>query len=261
MKESIKKFRNGIRHPSSTKVCARFMRESGKTHREIAKALNISLGSASLWTKNIYISPAQKIAIEKRRAQPYSTEEKKEELRKIIKVRLGPYQYRQKYTDESLLNKIIEFHKSHGRIPLKREFNQFAEYRTRFGSWNKAIKAAGFKPNKVIFSKRYKANDGHVCDSFAEKIIDDYLSKNSIEHVCHVPYPGTRMSADFVIKNVFVEYFGLAGLKSNYDRLIKEKRAVCKKANINLLEIYPSALFADNFEQFFIRVLSNSTIK
>ena len=42
-----------------------------------------------------------------------------------------------------------------------------------FGSWNNAVKASGLKPNPVMFSEKQIANDDHVCDSLAEKIIDD----------------------------------------------------------------------------------------
>jgi hypothetical protein len=51
----------------------------------------------------------------------------------------------------------------------------YREYQQRFGSWNNAIRLAGFEPNSVIFSKKFLAKDGHVCDSYAEKIIDDWL--------------------------------------------------------------------------------------
>jgi len=51
---------------------------------------------------------------------------------------------------ETIIQPIKSFYNQHGRIPLKREFLQTKAARKRFGSWNKAIKAAGFKPNPVI---------------------------------------------------------------------------------------------------------------
>lgn len=259
MKGSIKKFKNGNRYDESTKYATRKLRRTGRTHREISRELGIGLGTAHIWTRGICVTPLQKEAIEKRRIQPYATEDKKNELRRRIKVLLKPYQYKEKYTQPMLLKKIKDFFLKYGRIPLKREFNSFAEFRRRFGSWNNAIRAAGFTPNKVIFSKKFTARDGHICDSFAEKIIDDYLSENGIIHERNVYYGDTKMSADFLVGDIRIEYFGLAGIKRDYDKNIEKKRSISEKNNYNLLEIYPSVLFAPGFKEFFIRNLRRWT--
>ena len=80
---------------------------------------------------------------------------------------------------EELYKQIKEFYKKNKRIPLKREFPHYDAIRARFGTWNKAIEAAGFEPNPVMFSKKFIAKDGHICDSFSEKIIDDWLYSNN----------------------------------------------------------------------------------
>ena len=149
----------------------------------------------------------------------------------------------------------MDFCRKKGRIPLKREFNMYRVYQKRFGSWNNAIRAAGLEPNMVIFSKKFGARDGHMCDSFAEKIIDDYLSEASIVHKRNAYYGNTKMSADFLVKDIRIEYFGLAGVKEDYDENIERKRLESKKCDYKLLEIYPSALFAPGFKEFFIRNL------
>lgn len=122
-------------------------------------------------------------------------------------------------------------------------------YRTArelFGSWNKAIEAAGFKPNPVLFAKKFIAKDGHKCDSFAEKIIDDWLYFKNIKHSRNAPYPNSSYTADFLINGKFVEFFGLNGELSEYDKNIKIKQRLAKKYKINLIKIYPKDLFPIN---------------
>lgn len=147
-----------------------------------------------------------------------------------------------------ILNKIKIFHKMRGRIPTKKEKPGLARgAQAIFGTWNKAIEAAGFEPNPVLFSKKFIAQDGHKCDSFAEKIIDEWLYERKIKHERNVPYPENRsLSADFFVRNNFIEYFGLSGVINEYDRLIKKKRKLCKKYKLALIEIYPKDLFPVN---------------
>lgn len=118
--------------------------------------------------------------------------------------------------------------------------------RELFGSWNKTIEAAGFKPNPVMFSNKYIAKDGHKCDSLAEKIIDDWLYSRNIQHQRNIPYPGSRYTTDFFIKNSLVEFFGLNGELAEYDRNTKIKERLAKKHKFNLIKIYPKDLFPKN---------------
>ncbi|GAI04393.1 unnamed protein product, partial [marine sediment metagenome] len=97
----------------------------------------------------------------------------------MARINLSRY-WKKPYSKKHLITKIRKFYFKNGRIPLKREFNMYREYQQRFGSWNNAIKLAGFKPNQVIFSKKFIAKDGHICDSYAEQIIDDWLFKYKI---------------------------------------------------------------------------------
>jgi len=152
-----------------------------------------------------------------------------------------------KVSRTQIINEIKKFYKSHGRIPLKRELHHYDAARLRFGTWNKAIKAAGFKPNPILFAEKHIANDGHKCDSMAEKIIDDWLYARKIKHKREVPYPGNRrLTADFVIKNSWIEFFGLAGDLREYDILVKRKQILAKKHRLHLIEIYPKDLFPVN---------------
>lgn len=156
----------------------------------------------------------------------------------------------QKITKEQIIEAIRQFHKQNGRIPLKREYNHYIAARLRLETWNKAIKAAGFEPNPVMFAKKFIANDGHKCDSLAEKIIDDWLYRKKIKHKINVPYPGNTsnppLTADFIVENLWIEFFGLNGELAKYDRNRKKKLKLVKVHYLNLIEIYPQDLFPKN---------------
>ncbi|MFA6519941.1 MAG: hypothetical protein WCT41_03955 [Candidatus Paceibacterota bacterium] len=237
------KARNGIRYLPFVKEKAKLLRAEGMTHREISKELGARTSTVHLWTKDIRITPAQKQAIGARKNQHRMSEVEK----KIARERLAPYQYRKKYSNEDLLNEIRDFYTQNGRIPLKREFNALRIYRVRFGSWNNAVKKAGFDTNPVLFSKRFIASDGHVCDSFTERIIDDWLSANNIVHERNVRYGATKFTTDFKIDSaIFVEFFGLAGVQKKYDKNIEKKRLLAKEMNYRLIEVYPNDIYPKN---------------
>lgn len=149
-------------------------------------------------------------------------------------------------TEKEISKQIQEFYKIHERIPFKIEFPHYNAAQERFGSWNKAIKAAGFEPNPVMFAKKHIANDGHKCDSFAEKIIDDWLHSNDIKHRRNIPYPDSRYTADFSVGKKIIEFFGLNGELKKYDQNKIVKEGLAKKYNIELIEIYPKDLFPIN---------------
>jgi hypothetical protein len=138
------------------------------------------------------------------------------------------------------------FYGQNGRIPFKREFLHYHSARNQFGSWNKAIKAAGFSPNPVMFAKKYIANDGHKCDSLAEKIIDDWLHRKNIPHKRNVKYPEDYgLTVDFVVYERWIEFFGLSGQHKRYDELKNLKIKLANKHKLNLVEIYPEDLFPE----------------
>lgn len=153
----------------------------------------------------------------------------------------------QKVTKKKIIDEIKAFYKNNGRIPLKREYHHYKAARLRFGTWNKAIEAVGFEPNPVMFAKKYMANDGHQCDSLAEKIIDDWLYARKIQHKTNVPYPGNgSLTTDFVVGDSWIEFFGLDGELVSYDRLKQKKIKLAKKHKLDLIEIYPEHLFPKN---------------
>ena len=175
------------------------------------------------------------------------------------------------HTPVELLEIIRNTAKKIGRIPAKRELKRISDAcRKSFGSWNNAIIAAGFRPNRSHDHRMYKriptkAIDGHLCDSVSEAIIDDWFTKNNIPHERDVPYPETNHKTDWVIRlgetNIFVEYFGLANDSPRYDRTIREKRRLCQKNKIRLIEIYHWDLYPKRrFKNKILRNLSKISI-
>jgi hypothetical protein len=130
------------------------------------------------------------------------------------------------------------------RIPYKYEIPHYHAFRSRFGTWNKAIVAAGFKPNPVMFAKKYIAKDGDKCDSLVEKIIDDYLSRRKIKHMRSFPYPGNEgFTVDFKVGDYWIEFFGLSGGLKRYDELKVRKLRLAKRHKLNIISIYPKDIF------------------
>ncbi len=240
--------RRGKKYLSKVRLKAKDLRYAGLTHREIKGKLDISLGTVFSWTKGIILTAEQKKLMWARKNKRIWTKEKRLKQRKLARINLSRY-WKQSYSDKTLLNNIREFYSTSGRIPLKREFGSLRVYRTYFGSWNNAIRAAGFEPNVVLFSKKFIAKDGHVCDSYAEKIIDDWLSRRQIRHEKNAPYKNTRMTSDFSLGNIRIEYFGLAGEKRSYDAITERKRKFCHEAKLKLIELYPSDLFSNHLSK------------
>lgn len=143
------------------------------------------------------------------------------------------------YTAESVISLIQSFVCEHGRIPIRNELGYLNRLARRFfGTWNKAIEAAGYDPNPVMFAKHYLAKDGHKCDSMAEKIVDDWLYARKIDHLVHVPYPWNNgMKCDFLVGDTWVEIFGLEGNVVRYDELKKEKLELIRKYNLKTLRL------------------------
>lgn len=143
------------------------------------------------------------------------------------------------YTTESVIKIIQTFVFENGRIPIKNELGYLNRIARRFfGTWNNMIESAGYAPNPVMFAKHYLANDGHKCDSMAEKIVDDWLYSREIEHRVHVPYPWNNgMKCDFLIDDTWVEIFGLEGNVARYDELKREKLELIKTHKLKLFRL------------------------
>lgn len=158
---------------------------------------------------------------------------------------------RREYTKRKLIQKIRNFVQEHNHIPAKREFAKndslphYSTYRDYFDNWGEAIREAGYKPNDPLFSSQQQAKDGHRCNSVSEVIIDNWLFKNNIDHQKEVTYPEGKYRCDFVVRDLFIEFFGLAdaeNLAPDYNSIMKTKREICKRHDIPLIELYEEDL-------------------
>lgn len=124
-----------------------------------------------------------------------------------------------------------------------------AVYERVFGSWLGALVASGLLATpawRTAFGTRCLAEDGHECESLAEKTVDDWLSRRGVAHERAPRYPQAEgvasvMIADWAVGGALVEYWGLQG-QEDYDAKIVEKRRLAKSAGIRLIEIPPSDL-------------------
>ena len=159
---------------------------------------------------------------------------------------------------KQIIDEIQSFYKREDRLILKREYNHYSAARLRFGTWNKAVTAAGFNPNPILYAEKQVAKDGHKCDSLAEKIIDDWMFKNKIEHKRDIFYPNSKkLKVDFVANGQWIEFFGLAGASKDYDNITKRKLAIVKKHKIPFIALYPKDIFPNNRLDKIINTIQN----
>jgi|GEM_PF-3613903 len=118
----------------------------------------------------------------------------------------------------------------------------------KFGSYNKFLKYCGFEVFNSRFSYPCIAKDGHLCDSRAEKFIDDFMYINNIKHKPHPRYSSfiegfkKTNKADWALEDgTIVEYFGLMGYEK-YEEKMKEKIKLLEDNNIQYIAIYPNNL-------------------
>ncbi len=230
-------------------------RRDGYTHRQIAKALNTSIGSAAYYSRGINLTESQKTYVTKINYQK-SLGKISLEKRLAASKKGGlnsPNHFLVKYTREQIIQIFKEFKKRNGRIPTKKDFvGPYRAVLRIFGTWNQAIQEAGFLTNPVLFFKKHIANDGHKCDSLAEKIIDDWFSSRKIHHERNVKYGNTKFTSDFRVNNTYIEYFGLHGQLKSYDLLMSKKKLLVRKLGLKLISLYPQDLFPkSNLDQVF----------
>lgn len=116
--------------------------------------------------------------------------------------------------------------------------------KNEFGSWFNALIAAKVLEEDALRTSRGTkclAVDGHICYSLGEKTIDDLLHYLGIAHDKEPIYPEGKYRADFIVRDVFIEYLGLAG-NTDYDAKTILKQGICKRNDITLILIYPRDL-------------------
>ena len=118
------------------------------------------------------------------------------------------------------------------------------------------------KTIKGLFKRQHKAEDGHICDSYEECMVDNFLYKNNIKHKTQVQYPNSKYKCDFVVNNIFIEYTKFKNndlAKEKYIKTLKEKRKICKENNITLIEI--DDISNDKLNSLLQRLLSEMIIE
>ena len=126
--------------------------------------------------------------------------------------------------------------------PYEKSFSTPYGYKDVFGSWFKALAAAGVDIQKKARGYTCLAEDGHVCFSLGEKKIDDWLYRHRIPHEKEPKYPGdSNLRGDWKVGNYFIEYWGLKG-KKDYDDKIFLKKEIARENKIKLIEINPKDL-------------------
>ncbi len=227
----------------------RQMRKEGFSDRAISRKLGVSTGVVFKYSKDLVLTDSQQSKLRRsgyNKSLKISSEEKKHAWRQRGGFNT-PSHFEKLYSKKELLYLIKEFRRSTGRIPTKKDMpGKDSTIRRYFGTWNEAIIEAGFDPNPALFAKKHKANDGHVCDSYAERVIDDWLAYYCVSHQRNVLYPDSRFRTDFLIGDIYIEYFGLHGNSTKYDKLMAQKLEMIAKRNIKLVSVYPNDLFPES---------------
>jgi len=161
---------------------------------------------------------------------------------------------------ESIYNKnmlILEFQDfaiELGRTPIGIEVSanknmaHAKTYERYFGSYIGACKAAGLVPcydNSVYVTRAYYSKNNDICLSQAELQITNLYIDNGVEYKKEVLYRDLVKDdycgykrCDWVLGDLIVEYFGMPERES-YQKRIVEKREICKRNDLQLLELYP----------------------
>jgi len=157
----------------------------------------------------------------------------------------------------------------HCNIKLFRELSRTYSgkwYKQKYSSWLNTLVQANVLPNaqrKTPYGTMCLANDGHVCNSIGEKIIDDWLHRNNIGHMKEPLYPEhsefnpeMRLRADWKVGQYYVEFCGLKGLPF-YDEKMKTKRQLSTILGIRFVEIFQENL--SSLDQLLNFLLSSQT--
>lgn len=123
-------------------------------------------------------------------------------------------------------------------------------YKKIFGNWLNVLIDSEILDNsllKTYYGYKCRSKDGHLCNSLAEKIIDEFLIDNNIIHEKEPKYPFDDefnplelLRADWLLgDNTFVEFFGLSK-KEEYAKKIEIKLKLAQKHDLNLIALYPN---------------------
>lgn len=96
------------------------------------------------------------------------------------------------------------------------------------------------RPNLFNGASFKTCKDGHIVRSNYEKVFDNILYKNGIEHEYEVRLPfDKRFACDFKVNDVYVEIWGVEN-NQKYTERTERKIKLYQKHNAKLLSIYPN---------------------
>jgi len=146
---------------------------------------------------------------------------------------------RRHQSPSELLENIRIFYNKYNRVPQYRDFSnnvpQSKVYVRRFGSWNEAIKAAGFEPNENDgFGTRTIANDGVLYRSHYETMFVNKFLFNKEIYKYEVKYSSHNKYYDFYLpeRDIYIEIDG--GCRPT---VMEEKIEINKELGRNLFVI------------------------
>jgi len=167
---------------------------------------------------------------------------------------------KRKWTKETIIEAIQRFYKENNKIPqfnLWHSNNSTSGYPSTcalvnyFGSWNKAIHAAGFDPNiNDGFGNRTTGLDGHLYRSRAEAEFCNRFLFEKYEYSIEPKYPNPyNKYYDWYVKELDL-YIELDG--EIRPKVIKEKIDINKQLKRQLLVIKTSSIYKYNQLKDFI---------
>jgi len=177
-------------------------------------------------------------------------------------------------SDDELLKDYMHLYKKISRVPLGKDIDNddsmcsSATYITRFGGLSEVCSLLDLNYNELIAESHMGCGvscfdlNGGICRSIPEMEITNILIKNNLKYQKEYPYnvvlaknDKRRFDWEISDKNLYIEYFGLFNEKdlgkdswsSIYSQKTIKKIKDCRKANITLIDLYPSDL-QNNYE-------------
>ena len=149
---------------------------------------------------------------------------------------------------ENIKSEVEEIIESIGHFPSDQEllFLERTSFRNgvkKHGGLRKVAERLGVKHKYVI------ANDGHYCDSFAEKIIDDILFAQHIKHERGITFllNEKKLVPDFILENNIVVEVLMVNpyvpsrnkIETNYSKRFLQKKRLYKEHNYEVFDFLP----------------------
>jgi hypothetical protein len=93
-----------------------------------------------------------------------------------------------------------------------------------------------------------RCRDGHYVKSRVEKAVDDFLFSHGVLHEVYPHVPYSHFTADFKVGDVFIEVWGLKGMK-DYDEEMERKIEHYKKYSLRMIGIEPGQNIASKLRE------------